>query len=79
MTTTIRTTATSTETFTRTHAYDGNGRPSATTHESGLSVAYGYNARGYLSELRHGSAALVTYAGMDAWGNPVRETYGNGV
>ena len=29
MTTTIRTTAASTETFTRTHAYDGNGRPSA--------------------------------------------------
>ena len=29
VTTTIRTTATSTETFTRTHAYDGNGRPSA--------------------------------------------------
>ena len=79
VTTTIRTTATSTETFTRTHAYDDEGRPSRTVHPSGLAVTYGYNARGYLSELRHGTAALVTYAGMDAWGNPVRETYGNGV
>ena len=79
VTTTIRTTAASTETFTRTHAYDDEGRPSRTVHPSGLAVTYGYNARGYLSELRHGTAALVTYAGMDAWGNPVRETYGNGV
>ena len=79
VTTTIRTTAASTETFTRTHAYDDEGRPSRTVHPSGLAVTYGYNARGHLSELRHGTAALVTYAGMDAWGNPVRETYGNGV
>ena len=77
--TTIRTTATSTEAFTRSHGYDGNGRPSRTTHPSGLSVSYEYNARGYLSNLKRGSAALVTYAGMDAWGNTTRETYGNGV
>ena len=79
VTTTIRTTATSTEAFTRSHGYDGNGRPSRTTHPSGLSVSYEYNARGYLSNLKRGSAALVTYAGMDAWGNTTRETYGNGV
>ena len=79
MTPTIRTTATSPEAFTRSHGYDGNGRPSRTTHPSGLSVSYEYNARGYLSNLKRGSAALVTYAGMDAWGNTTRETYGNGV
>ena len=54
MTTTIRTTAASTQTFTRTHAYDDEGRPSRTVHPSELAVTYGYNARGYLSELRHG-------------------------
>ena len=79
MTPTIRTTATSTEAFTRSHGYDDNGRPSRTVHPSGLSVSYEYNARGYLSNLKRGSAALVTYAGMDAWGNTTRETYGNGV
>ena len=79
VTTTVRPTATSTRTFTRTQTYDGAGRPSRTTHASGIAVDYGYNARGYVSKLMHGTAALVTYAETDAWGNPTRETYGNGV
>ena len=78
-TTTVRPTATSTETFTRAQTYDANGRPARTTHASGVAVDYEYNARGYLSKLKHGAAALVTYAGADAWGNPTGETYGNGV
>ena len=77
--TTVRATATSTQTFTRTQAYDGDGRPSRTTHASGLAVTHEYNARGYLSKLKHGAAALVTVAEADAWGNATRETYGNGV
>ena len=79
VTTTVRPTATGTRTFTRTQTYDRDGRPSRTTHASGIAVDYEYNARGYVSKLRHGTAALVTYAETDAWGNPTRETYGNGV
>ena len=75
----MRATATSTQTFTRTQAYDGDGRPSRTTHASGLAVTHEYNARGYLSKLKHGAAALVTVAAADAWGNATRETYGTGV
>ena len=52
----------------------GDGRSSRTTHASGLAVTYEYNARGYLSKLKHGAAALVTVAEADAWGNATRET-----
>ena len=42
-------------------------------------MTHEYNARGYLSKLKHGATALVTVAETDAWGNATRETYGNGV
>ena len=69
-TTTVRPTATSTETFTRAQTYDANGRPARTTHASGVAVDYEYNARGYLSKLKHGAAALVTYAEWVERGHP---------
>ncbi|MYD99127.1 MAG: hypothetical protein F4X98_17305 [Gammaproteobacteria bacterium] len=69
-TTTVRPTATSTETFTRAQTYDATGRPARTTHASGVAVDYEYNARGYLSKLKHGAAALVTYAEWVERGHP---------
>ena len=81
-TTTIRKSAAASDalTVTRTLAYDTYGRPSTlTTQPSALAVGYGYNARGYLSKLERGTAALVTYTAMDARGNATGQTYGNGV
>ena len=81
-TTTIRKSAVAADavTATRTLAYDTYGRPSTlTTQPSALAVGYGYNARGYLSKLERGTAALVTYTAMDARGNATGQTYGNGV
>ena len=42
-------------------------------------MGYEYNARGYLSKLKRGTAALTTYTAMDAWGNATGESFGNGV
>ena len=81
-TTTIRKSAVAADavTATRTLAYDTYGRPSTlTTQPSALAVGYEYNARGYLSKLKRGTAALVTYTAMDARGNATGQTYGNGV
>ena len=80
-TTTVRKSASASDalTVTRTHAYDRYGRPSGTTTQpSALAVGYEYNARGYLSKLKRGTAALATYTGMDARGNATGESYGNG-
>lgn len=81
-TTTIRKSAVAADavTVTRTLAYDTYGRPSTlTTQPSALAVGYEYNARGYLSKLKRGTAALTTYTAMDARGNTTGLTYGNGV
>ena len=81
-TTTIRKTAAAADalTVTRTHTYDIHGRPATlTTQPSALAVGYEYNARGYLSKLKRGTAALVTYTAVDARGNPTGVSYGNGV
>ena len=81
-TTTIRKSAVAADavTVTRTLAYDTHGRPATeTTQPSALAVGYGYNARGYLSKLKRGTAALTTYTAMDARGNATGQTYGNGV
>ena len=81
-TTTLRKSASASDalTVTRTHAYDSHGRPSTTTTgPSALAVGYEYNARGYLSKLKRGTAALVTVTAMDAWGNATGQSYGNGV
>ena len=68
--------------FVTRHAYDGLGRPSTTTHPSGLKVERGYSARGYLETLTDATAAtkktLVTYRAMDAHGNIETERFGNG-
>ena len=68
--------------FVSTYGYDGLGRPSTTTHPSGLKVERGYNARGYLETLTDATAAtrktLVTYGAMDAYGNIETERFGNG-
>ena len=81
-TTTIRKSAAADDALTvrRTLAYDSRGRPSTlTTQPSGLAVGYEYNARGYLSKLKRGTAALATYTAMDARGNATGVSYGNGV
>ena len=81
-TTTLRKSASASDalTVTRTHTYDSRGRPSTTTTgPSALAVGYEYNARGYLSKFKKGSAALVTVTATDAWGNATGESYGNGV
>ncbi|MDE0661710.1 MAG: hypothetical protein OXI79_18910 [Gammaproteobacteria bacterium] len=81
-TTTLRKSASASDalTVTRTHAYDRHDRPSTTTTQpSALAVGYDYNAQGYLSKLKKGTAALATVTAMDAWGNATGESYGNGV
>ena len=67
--------------MTRTQTYDTYGWPATlTTQPPALAVGYDYNARGYLSKLRKGTSALVTYTAADARGNATGVSfYGNGV
>ncbi|MHB1186400.1 RHS repeat domain-containing protein [Thiobacillus sp.] len=61
--------------------YDTAGRAATSTYPSGLVVKQGYNALGYLAEVRNNSTNALYWRAdqMDAEGHVTKETYGNGV
>ncbi len=65
--------------FTTAQSYDTYGRPLTTTYPGSYAVTTTYNARGYVSQLKNGSAVLQTFNATNAFGNSTQETYGNGV
>ncbi len=65
--------------YTTSHTYDTHGRPLNTAYPGGFVMTRVYNTRGYLSQLKDGVTAVHTINGLDAFGNSVNESYGNGV
>jgi len=58
--------------------YDGSGRLSSIDYPN-LTVTNVYTARGYLSQVKKGSAILHEYTDVDAFGNVVGEEFDNGL
>lgn len=65
--------------YTTSHTYDSYGRPSNTTYPGGFVMTRVYNAQGYLSQLKNGANVIQTINDLDAFGNSIDESYGNGV
>ncbi len=65
--------------YTTSHTYDTYGRPENTTYPGGFVLTRAYNSRGYLSQLKDGTTAVHTINALDAFGNSIDESYGNGV
>jgi RHS repeat-associated protein len=65
--------------YTSSVTYDANGRVATQTYPTGFAVKYGYNARGYLQEVRNNATNALYWTAntMDAQGHLLLQTYGS--
>ena len=70
-----------TRSYTHKYTYDAQGRPATVEYPSGLTVRHRYNAQGYPETLTDvsDSTVLRRFDALNAYGQPTRESYGNGV